>query len=49
MLQAGVPAHVVQQRLGHRSIMITLGVYAHALPTMQQDAAAKLAAMLHGE
>jgi len=47
LLQAGVPPHVVQQRLGHRSIAITLGVYAHALPAMQQDAAAKLAAMLH--
>ena len=36
------------QRLGHRSIAITLGVYAGALPTMQQDAAAKLGALLHG-
>jgi integrase len=49
LLQAGVPPHVVQQRLGHRSIAITLGVYAHALPAMQQDAAAKLAALLHGD
>jgi integrase len=49
LLQAGVPPHVVQQRLGHRSIAITLGVYAHALPVMQQDAAAKLGALLHGE
>jgi integrase len=49
LLQAGVPAHVVQQRLGHRSIAITLGVYAHALPAMQQEAAAKLGALLHGD
>jgi integrase len=37
------------QRLGHRSIAITRGVYAHALPAMQQDAAAKLGALLHGD
>jgi integrase len=47
LLQAGVPAHVVQRRLGHKKIEITLTVYAHALPAMQQDAAARLAAVLH--
>jgi integrase len=47
LLQAGVPANVVQQRLGHKKIEITLSVYAHALPSMQQDAAARLAAILH--
>ena len=47
LLQADVPAHVVQRRLGHKKIEITLNVYAHALPAQQQDAAAKLAAMLH--
>ena len=47
LLQAGVPANVVQRRLGHKKIEITLTVYAHALPAMQQDAAARLAAMLH--
>jgi hypothetical protein len=48
MLSAGVPAHMVQRRLGHAKIEMTLGIYAHALPSMQQDAAAKLAALLHG-
>jgi integrase len=47
MLSAGVPAHVVQRRLGHSKIEMTLGIYAHALPTMQQDAASRLAALLH--
>jgi integrase len=47
MLSAGVPAHVVQRRLGHSKIEMTLGIYAHALPGMQQDAAARLAALLH--
>ena len=47
LLQAGVPADAVQRRLGHKKIEITLTVYAHALPAMQQDAAARLAAILH--
>ena len=49
MLSAGVPAHVVQRRLGHSKVEMTLGIYAHVLPSMQQDAAAKLAALLHGD
>jgi integrase len=47
LLQAGVPIKVVQERLGHKRIEITLNIYAHALPSMQQDAVAKLAALLH--
>jgi integrase len=47
LLKAGVPPHVVQRRLGHKKIEITLNTYAHALPSMQQDAAARLAAMLY--
>jgi integrase len=46
LLQAGVLPHVVQERLGHKRIEITLETYAHVLPSMQQDAAAKLAAIL---
>ena len=48
LLSAGVPAHVVQQRLGHASVVMTLSTYAHALPTQQQDAASRLAALLYG-
>jgi integrase len=48
LLKAGVPAHVVQQRLGHKRIEMTLGTYAHALPSMQQDAARRLGVLLHG-
>ena len=47
LLQAGVPAHVVQKRLGHKRIEMTLSTYAHALPSMQQDAADRLAEILH--
>jgi hypothetical protein len=32
---------------GTRRIEITLSVYAHALPAMQQDAAQRLATILH--
>jgi integrase len=46
LLQAGVPVHVVQERLGHKRIEVTLGIYAHVLPSMQQDAAARLEAVL---
>ena len=46
LLQAGVPVHMVQKQLGHKRIEITLGIYAHMLSSMQQDAATKLAALL---
>lgn len=48
LLSAGVPAHVVQRRLGHKNIQITLDVYAHVLPNMQADASTVLASLLHG-
>jgi integrase len=48
LLQAGVPVHVVQERLGHKRIEVTLGIHAHVLPSIQQDAASKLAALLQG-
>lgn len=48
LLSAGVPPNVVQQRLGHKRIEMTLGIYAHALPGMQRDAARKLGTLLYG-
>ena len=48
LLKASVPPHVVQRRLGHANISITLDIYAHVLPSMQQDAALRLGALLHG-
>lgn len=48
LLAAGVPPHVVQKRLGHKKVEITLGVYAHVLPNQQADAAFRLSALLHG-
>lgn len=46
LLKAGVPAHVVSQRLGHSSVAVTLQQYGHVLPGQQQEAASKLAAMV---
>ena len=48
LLQAGVPAHVVQRRLGHNWIEMTLSTCAHALPSRQQDAAVRLGVILPG-
>jgi integrase len=42
LLTVGVNVKVVSERLGHESVEITLKVYAHVLPTMQQAAAEKL-------
>jgi integrase len=47
LLQAGTPVHVVSERLGHSKVSMTLEVYAHVLPDMQNDAAAALGALLH--
>ncbi len=37
----GVNPKVVQERLGHSSIQMTMDIYSHAIPTMQVDAAGK--------
>jgi integrase len=42
LLSAGVHPKVVQEILGHSQISMTLDVYSHVLPTMQQDAMNKL-------
>jgi integrase len=41
-LGAGIHAKVMQERLGHASITITLDLYSHVTETMQEQAAAKL-------
>lgn len=38
-LQAGVPVHVVAQRLGHANPAMTLNIYSHVLPGQQAEAA----------
>jgi integrase len=42
LLLEGVHPKVVQERLGHSQISLTLDTYSHVLPTMQKEAANKL-------
>ena len=42
MLQQGVHPKVVQERLGHADISLTLNTYSHVIPSMQDEAAEKL-------
>ena len=44
-LQTGIHPLVVQERLGHSNIAITLQTYSHVLPTMHDDAATSVAAL----
>jgi integrase len=41
LLSQGVHPKVVQERLGHSQISVTLDTYSHVLPTMQREAAGK--------
>ena len=42
LLKQGVHPKVVQERLGHSKISMTLDTYSHVLPTMQKEAAEKI-------
>jgi integrase len=42
LLAEGVHPKVVQERLGHASISITMDIYSHVMPNMQAEAAAKI-------
>ncbi len=45
-LRAGIHPRVVQERLGHANIRITLDTYSHVLPDLQESAAELVAAMI---
>lgn len=45
-LQAGVHPKIVQERLGHSTISITLDIYSHVNPAMDADAANTVAALI---
>jgi integrase len=47
-LAAGVHPKVVQERLGHANIAITLDVYSHAVPALEEQAAATVARLVFG-
>lgn len=46
LLSAGENVKVVSERLGHASAALTLDVYSHVLPDMQQRAAERLETIL---
>lgn len=46
LLAAGVNPKIVQERLGHSTVTLTLDTYSHAVPTLGRDAAARLDALL---
>jgi integrase len=42
-LERGIHPRVVQERLGHSTIAITLGIYSHVAPTLHDEAAQRIA------
>ena len=46
LLEAGVHPKVVQERLGHSSISLTLDTYSHVIPSLQSEAADQVESML---
>ncbi|HHY96353.1 MAG TPA: site-specific integrase, partial [Firmicutes bacterium] len=48
LLKKGVHPKVVQERLGHSSINITMDTYSHVLPGMQKEAALVLDSLFTG-
>jgi integrase len=46
LLSQNVHPKVVQERLGHSTVAVTLNVYSHVLPPMQQEAAEQLERLL---
>jgi integrase len=45
-LAANVHPKVVSERLGHAKVSITLDTYSHAIPALQEEAAATVAALI---
>lgn len=45
-LEQGIHPRVVQERLGHSTIAITLGIYSHVSPTLDDEAAETVAAVV---
>ncbi|WP_227938150.1 tyrosine-type recombinase/integrase [Alkalihalobacillus deserti] len=41
LLSKGVNPKIIQERLGHKNVNITLNTYSHALPSMQREAIGK--------
>jgi hypothetical protein len=48
-LKAGVPVKVISERLGHATVAITLAVYSHVIPGMDELAATTVADLILGD
>ena len=46
LLASGIHPKVASERLGHSKVGITLDLYSHVMPGMQEDAAARVDAAL---
>ena len=49
MLEAGIHPKVVQERLGHANVAMTMDTYSHVIPALQESAAELVAALIDGE
>jgi integrase len=47
LLSNGISPKVIQERLGHSKIDITMNTYSHVFPSMQQEAADKIGRLLN--
>jgi hypothetical protein len=45
-LAAGIPAKIVSERLGHANVQITLDIYSHVIPGLDEQAAATVARLI---
>jgi hypothetical protein len=47
-VDAGVPAKVISERLGHATIAVTMDIYSHVLPGLDREAADSVAQLILG-
>jgi integrase len=47
-LRAGIHPKVMSERLGHSTVAMTMDTYSHAIPALEEEAAAALAALVFG-
>ena len=48
LLSLDVHPKIVQELLGHSNISVTMDIYSHSIPSLQEGAVAKLDALLSG-
>ncbi len=48
LLRAGVHPKIASERAGHASVAITMDIYSHAVPGLQEDAALRIDSALRG-